>query len=194
MTKNNHEFNAAEEVAHREQRSRLTLKKLKVFEPGSEDTTCFDATLCFDGKPICGVRNSGQGGPHCYDAIVEQREALAAVEAWAKKQPLAYDFEHLDQLIDEIIEDELLLKQIKQLSRYKILFGVDGETLLTEDRASISARSFGAKLSKAKVAEAFRVLQNRYGDKLSFAIFRGESLIPGGVVVPPTPIPCPSQV
>jgi hypothetical protein len=41
---------------------KLTLKKLKVHEDMSEETTCFSADLYEDGKLMAHVQNTGKGG------------------------------------------------------------------------------------------------------------------------------------
>ena len=41
---------------------RLALKSIKVFEPMSEETNCYNATLWVEGKPTFFVSNRGHGG------------------------------------------------------------------------------------------------------------------------------------
>lgn len=41
---------------------KLELKKIKVFERSSEETTCFHAVLYVDGKPAAACFNNGKGG------------------------------------------------------------------------------------------------------------------------------------
>jgi hypothetical protein len=44
------------------EQTRITLEKVKESAFASRETTCFEALLLFDGKPVCFVSNDGQGG------------------------------------------------------------------------------------------------------------------------------------
>jgi hypothetical protein len=83
----------------------LSLRKLKVHLDMSEETTAFSAELYADGVKVAFVRNNGTGGCHeyhWYDHGVG-REMEIAVHEWARKQPLEFDFEHLDQIVSHMI-------------------------------------------------------------------------------------------
>jgi len=46
---------------------KIELKNIKHYEGMSEETFCFEASLCVNGKKIGRVSNRGHGGGHIYD-------------------------------------------------------------------------------------------------------------------------------
>ncbi len=76
--------------------SRLSVKAVKLHEDMSQETTCFSATIYFDGKRLGKVMNEGCGGCHRY----EFGKGLRELEAWANEQETEYKSEKLDQLVE----------------------------------------------------------------------------------------------
>lgn len=116
------------------QKSDFSLKKLRINEAGSEETTMFTAELFYQNRLVAYVKNSGHGGCHDYHAY-ESRELLSKVEKWATNQPekthgtgkdkfsFPYD---LDCLVDELIQEEdtkKFIKKIDKLTEKAIVFG-----------------------------------------------------------------------
>jgi hypothetical protein len=66
---------------------KIELKKLKVFEEMSEETTAFVADLWINGKKVAYCKNDGHGGCTFYNAYPEQRELLAEAEAYCQSLP-----------------------------------------------------------------------------------------------------------
>lgn len=91
--------------------NRVTLKSLKVHDDMSEETTCFSASLYFDGKRVGTVRNDGRGGCHMYDV---PHKKLRELEEWARTQDLEFDIEHLDQIVNHQI---VVIEETKWLKR-----------------------------------------------------------------------------
>lgn len=50
-------------------KSRLSVKNVKLHEDMSEETACFSAVLCIDGKKAAEISNRGQGGCNNYYPI-----------------------------------------------------------------------------------------------------------------------------
>jgi len=50
-------------------KSRLSVKRVKLHEDMSEETACFSGILCIDGKEAAEIRNSGRGGCNHYHPI-----------------------------------------------------------------------------------------------------------------------------
>lgn len=73
----------------------ISLRKIKYWERLSEETPCFQAVLCLDGKPVAHVKNDGKGGCDHYDmpwnqfpgGVLKWRETLAEIEAFCSSQP-----------------------------------------------------------------------------------------------------------
>lgn len=116
---------------------KIELKKLKVFEEGSEETYCFTADVWIDGRYQGSARNDGRGGSH----IISPPSLEAMLNEWGKKLP-PYDLgipshedptkpmmvdQDAESLINELVEDFLHTKDLKKLFRTKILFTRRGE-------------------------------------------------------------------
>lgn len=82
----------------------LSIKKLKVNKRMSEETLCFSADVHFDGKKVGEVCNRGHGGPNEY--YWPNPDDGKKLNEWAKSQPTEFDFEKLDQLIDDLISEQ----------------------------------------------------------------------------------------
>lgn len=118
----------------------LSLKNFKFAAFASEETTCFQAVLCVDGKPSLIVSNNGHGGCDEHSPLNGTeaglklfRETLKTLEAhvktlpplpnkWEPEHPLTMN---LDLLIGELVEAELLRKDFDREMK-KCSFVVDG--------------------------------------------------------------------
>ena len=104
---------------------KIELKKLKVFESGSQETYCFTAELWVDGRYQGSVRNDGQGGSH----IISPPSLEAQINEWGKtlpprKIPGIDDPVHQDaeSLINDIVSAYVAKKELQQLLRKNIIF------------------------------------------------------------------------
>lgn len=82
---------------------KLEIKNVRVQEKLSDETLCFSATLYVDGKRAATVSNRGCGGCHNYHWL-DYKNVGQKVEEWAKQQPLEFDFDHLDQIVDDLLK------------------------------------------------------------------------------------------
>jgi len=101
---------------------KIELKNIKRAEFQSEETHCFQASVYIDGKAAGTVRNSGHGGPNEY----HPHELWERLEAFAKKQPpVDYQtielFKDADWVINDVLEAELIRKDMKAKMRQRIL-------------------------------------------------------------------------
>ena len=80
---------------------KIELKNVKTHEAMSHETTCFSASIYLEGKRIGVVRNKGCGG--CNEYTWTNNTAGRKVEAWAETQETDYEFEKLDQIIDDLM-------------------------------------------------------------------------------------------
>jgi hypothetical protein len=100
---------------------KIELKKIKVAEHMSEETTAFTAELFADGKNIGYVKNDGRGGCTDYysNPDANSRKKLQEAEAFCQTLPdIDYgSFKHkmnLENFIDELLEKHLKEKdQVK---------------------------------------------------------------------------------
>ncbi len=112
----------------------ITLSDVKIHPDMSEETVCFSAIILLDGKEIGTVRNSGQGGSHVY--YWQDRNAGAEIQKWSNTQNTEFDFEKLDQIIDEKISDFEEKEQLRRWCQRKTLFRLKGD----EDDSCVSLR------------------------------------------------------
>lgn len=103
----------------------LTVKNVKVAEFASEETLCFEASLYVNGKRAAVVSNDGHGGSHSYHVI--DRAAFAQAEAAAAGADLPFDFERLDQLVDNLVGDYEEQKRLRRLAKRYTLFRLPGD-------------------------------------------------------------------
>ena len=80
---------------------KITLSKIKIHPDMSEETACFSASICLDGKEVGTVKNDGQGGSHSYHW--QDRDVGRRIEEWADTQDTEFDFERLDQIVDGLL-------------------------------------------------------------------------------------------
>jgi hypothetical protein len=132
---------------------KLTLKNIKEHPDMSEETNCFSATIYVDGKKAGFVKNEGRGGCNFYTWLDPQ--VGAAVDAWAKTQDTEFDFEKLDQILDKLLGQEEILRQLRRWSKKQTCFRLKGDK-------KGAWRNVQAPHS-AKVVE---FIQGKYGDKV----------------------------
>ncbi len=98
----------------------ITLKNVKIYDKMSEETTCFQAVIHVQGKPLCTVENSGKGGcddmhptkGNTYEDI-SKLVALVGDATGETFEPLSL---HVSQLLNKIILDKKVKKwQVKGL-------------------------------------------------------------------------------
>jgi hypothetical protein len=112
---------------------KIELKKLKISEHLSEETTAFTAEIHVNGMNVGYARNTGQGGPTDYhhNPEPECRALMQRAEAFCLALPVKkYDMGggrdpfvmkmNMEHFIDELVEDELKKKDQKKLEKKMI--------------------------------------------------------------------------
>lgn len=71
---------------------KITLRSVRIYPRLSEETTCYEATVCIDGRPAFAASNRGTGAADSYDplrgvAAETFRASLAAARAYAAGLP-----------------------------------------------------------------------------------------------------------
>jgi hypothetical protein len=112
---------------------KIELKKIRVVEAFSEETTAFSADLYINGKLVGYTKNDGHGGEtdvYCHGGFDSpNRKAIDEAEVWAKSQPnynrdgfndipMTLDF-YIDLIVDSYLraKDEAKMKkaQMKEI-------------------------------------------------------------------------------
>ena len=104
---------------------KIELKNVKTHADMSEETACFSASIYLEGKRIGLVRNQGCGGPNEYTWT--DNTAGRKVEAWAETQETDYEFEKLDQIIDDLMMKAEEKKQLRRWCKKQTLFVLAGD-------------------------------------------------------------------
>ena len=96
---------------------KLSLIKVKHSEFASQETNCFEAVVCIDGKSVAIASNQGCGGPTDLNDIV--RGSVAKIEAYAKSLPVEKcEWGNMPQtgesLVDDLLTEHLILKDMKK--------------------------------------------------------------------------------
>lgn len=92
---------------------KLILNAYKRHKNMSEETDCFEANIMLDGKKVGFIKNEGTGGSnsiHWFD-----REKGRMIERWAAVQKTEFDFEKLDELIDNL---RVAMEEQKDVARW----------------------------------------------------------------------------
>ena len=102
---------------------RITLKNIKYSAFASQETSCYEASLYFDGKKVGIVSNQGHG---CDDVYYLDRRDEGAVEAYIKTlSQWTHECESGDTTLEtvcgEILDDWLVSKDLKTLLRKKVM-------------------------------------------------------------------------
>lgn len=135
----------------------VELKNLKIHDDMSEETTCFSASIYFDGKKIGTVQNKGRGGSHNY--YWSDNEAGRRLNEWAKAQPTEFEFDKLDQFIDGLIDKAEILAQLKRWVKKATIFRLKGDK-----------PGEWRMVKKGYVLRVVAFLTKKYGNKLEIVV------------------------
>ena len=104
---------------------KITLSKVKIHPDMSEETNCFSATICLEGKAVGTVQNDGQGGSHRYHW--QDRATEAQIEEWSETQDTEFDSERLDQIVNDLVAEYEEQKQLQRWCKKKTVFRLKGD-------------------------------------------------------------------
>lgn len=127
---------------------KIELKKLKVFESGSQETYCFTAEIWINGNYQGSVRNDGQGGSHIISPPSLERQindfgatlplvdlGIPSHEDPSKPMMVA---QNAESLINDLVERHLNAKDLKKLMSKNIVFTRRGERGVFQVKPNIS--------------------------------------------------------
>ena len=124
---------------------KITLSKVKHLKENSEETHCFHAVVCIDGKPSFTASNAGRGGPTMPQPIGKtpaeiraSRIAIESVQAYAKSLPEQtshyedddFTFQPtLETIVDGLLVRHLNAVVLKKEMKHKVLMIENGDLL-----------------------------------------------------------------
>lgn len=122
----------------------ITLTKVKYAAFASQETNCFEAVICVDGKPVAHVRNDGHGGCDHHDVIdrkawsdmLEYVKGLPPVPCeWGDKKPLEMD---IDLYVGDLFTNWLMERDLKRKLKKLILVTHKNEKGIWQIRGPIN--------------------------------------------------------
>jgi len=133
----------------------IKLKNIKYFAAGSEETSCFTASVYIDGMKAGDVKNDGHGGcnyyyPHELETkLSAYADTLPPVTSSLEVDGKPFVYEpNADNVIDELLDEYLAAKELRRLLH-------SGKAIYTvTDRPGIFASS---RLTSAQLATLLKV-------------------------------------
>lgn len=114
--------------------TRISLKGVKYFAAGSEETNCFVATVYFDGKKVGSAQNDGHGGATFIHYTTP--EVAAEVQAYAASLPEhTYQYGETkgsypssdETVVDGLVDDHIVDQQLTRLLGKCLVFTRAGD-------------------------------------------------------------------
>jgi len=114
----------------------LEVKKVRILKNTGMEGDAYTGEVWVDGEKAATFRNSGDGGPNCYDWIWKERphappfmpeKVLLWVRAHPEYKPGADEWLLLDVLVAEAMDAYENTKRFKRLCRTRTLFRVPGD-------------------------------------------------------------------
>lgn len=154
--------------------TRISISGLKYAAFASHETSCFEAVVCLDGKPMFHASNDGHGGADLYVPLPKQggaefQKAYASVDAVARAE--APQFFHgicgdgghayslgIEALIGTLVNDELTVRDLRRHLKSKVLFR-------TPDQKGPGFRTMKAPKGRL-VSDAVAFVKERHADAL----------------------------
>lgn len=119
-----------------DEQTRITLRKVHYAAFASQETSCFEATVLFDGKPVAEVSNDGHGGAdHVrpikgdnYGTLQERlnpvNNFIATLEPWGSGDGLqtAHYPHSLETVVGDLLDNWLIDRDLTRRFRSSILY------------------------------------------------------------------------
>ena len=108
---------------------RITLTKIKYAAFASQETSCYEAIINLDGKPIATTRNDGHGGcdevhplTGCADRLAEAVAYCKTLPRWgvSEEDPEGYETD-LESVCGAILDEYLTLRDMRRILKTKVL-------------------------------------------------------------------------
>jgi len=105
----------------------VVLKKVKIHDDISDETTCFSAEIWADDVKIATVENSGKGGSNDYWPI--NRGKFSEFVEHCKTIPHEFECDITDQYVDTLLADYEEQKLIKRNCKKNTMYRIKGDTI-----------------------------------------------------------------
>lgn len=164
---------------------KIELRSIKHSAFASQETNCFEATVYIDGKKAGTVHNSGHGGCHFYyprtlqERLDEHAKTLPAIVCEDMKdphdpsKPFTYQPD-ADSVIDRLLTDHLIERDLKRALGKRILFVKDGKLMQTKTlrKEAIAHYMLPANLERVKQQYGTDTILNAMPLAEALAIYR----------------------
>lgn len=161
---------------------KITLKSIKYARFASEETHCFKATVYIGGEQAGTVWNNGHGGSNSYSPwqLEEQLTAYGAtlppllcefLDDTGQPAKLSID---ADMLINDVLEEEMLMRDMRRNLKSRVIFTRGAEVLETKRQP---AAQLSAWLADPKILTLFKAdkVLNLLPESEAFEIYKGQS-------------------
>lgn len=135
----------------------IELRKVKISEWASRETTCFEAEVWVNGKKLGWVGNDGHGGMH--DADMEVVKVLSEYAATLPERPWGFTegtFKpNFETVVDDLLDEHNRQKDVKSFMRKRtknVLYHINGEF-------------WTCKPGSAGLEDAIRFIKQKHGDE-----------------------------
>ena len=106
----------------------VELKAVKTAKHLSQETIAYSASIYVDGKRIGVVSNSGTGGGNQYDWLNQKAAKVGlSLQIWAKNQKTEYEYDKLDQIINDLADAFEDNQAMKRKCKTHIMFRLKGD-------------------------------------------------------------------
>jgi len=134
---------------------KVQLKNVKYFAAGSEETSCFVATVYIDGVKAGAVENDGRGGAHYYSphtletVLADYAKSLPAestpyMDPLDKSVPFVFQ-PNADTVVDRALDDFLQARDLRRLLSTHVLYVRDGRVYQTKRFPAVTVAGWCAK-------------------------------------------------
>ena len=107
----------------------VELKAVKTAKHLSQETIAYSASIYVDGQRIGIVRNLGTGGGNEYDWLNQKAAKVGLrLQIWAKDQKTEYEYDKLDQIINDLADEFEDNQAMKRKCKTHIMFRLKGDT------------------------------------------------------------------
>ena len=166
--------------------TRISLRSIKYAAFASEETSCFQAVVCLDGKPVCSASNDGRGGCDRHHPLPRQspeafRDGMSALDAYIGTLPPLPATERfpralpqsLDTVVGDLLTDHLAHKDLtRQLKSGVLYVEEDGRLYISKPKG---ATTVAAVLEWMRVNKPKRVILNTMSKEEALGIYKEKS-------------------
>lgn len=143
---------------------RISLKSVKIIKSMSEETYCYTATVCLDGKPVMLASNRGQGGADDYHrhpkaTAEDERALILAADLYDGDASADWSGTSvLERVVGDLLDAHERDQQYRRWCKKSVVFQVEGDDA---DRF----RTLNTKYDPTRAADYRGTIEGRYPGK-----------------------------